>query len=155
MADIKIFTDGGCSGNPGPGAWSFIILKRSFQLQNSGSVEATTNNRMELTAVISALIEIETRPELQQSKIDLYTDSRYVQRGISEWIEIWERNGWLTVSKKPVKNQDLWKKLKVLSGTMKISWHWLEGHRGHEFNERCDRLVQEEIKKIKYKSSTR
>ncbi len=153
MALIKVFTDGGCSGNPGPGAWSFIILKRSFQLQNSGSVEATTNNRMELTAVISALTELEARPELQQSKIDLYTDSRYVQRGISEWINKWERNGWLTVSKKPVKNQDLWKKLKNLSGTMKINWHWLEGHSGHEFNERCDCLVQEEIKKIKYKSS--
>ena len=153
MALIKVFTDGGCSGNPGPGAWSFIILKSSFRLQNSGSSEATTNNRMELTAVISALIEITTRRELQQSFIELYTDSRYVQKGISEWIDKWERNGWLTVSKKPVKNQDLWKKLKSLSDTMKINWHWIEGHSGHEFNEQCDRLVQEEIKKIKNKSS--
>ncbi len=147
MEFIRVFTDGGCSGNPGPGGWAFIILYDNTRFQASGSVPATTNNRMELSAVISALKEIHRRAGWKAARIETYTDSKYVQQGISVWIKKWVRNGWLNAGKKPVKNQDLWKDLFALSRTLAIHWNWLQGHAGNELNEECDRLVGEAIKR--------
>ena len=150
MESIKVFTDGGCSGNPGPGAWAFVILYGTSRFQTSGSVRSTTNNRMELKAVISALNEIHKHSEWKKRSLDIYTDSRYVEKGITDWIIKWERNGWLNSSRKPVKNQDLWKELKRLSLFLTINWNWLQAHAGNELNEECDRLVRQAIKEIKF-----
>ncbi len=154
--NIKIYVDGGCSGNPGPGAWAFIILYDRSRIRASCPVPSTTNNRMELSAVISALKEACKHPEWlkvqtvgKKTVLVVYTDSRYVEQGITAWIHKWERNGWLNRGKKPVKNQDLWKKLRELSSSFNISWQWLRGHAGHELNEECDRMVREAIKQVK------
>jgi len=146
---IRIYTDGGCSGNPGPGAWAYILLEPKGKSQDARFVPGTTNNRMELQAVIEALQAVRERPDLSSPEIELFTDSRYVKNGISEWIHSWMKNGWKTRSKQPVKNQDLWRQLLSLSSTMKIRWRWLHGHAGDRYNEACDRLVQEAIKKGK------
>ncbi len=142
---MEVFTDGGCSGNPGPGGWAYIVLQGDHRLQGSGGEEATTNNRMELTAVIEALKRV--LAEGPDPELDLYTDSRYVQQGITNWIRKWEKNGWRSSTREPVKNQDLWRELRRLSASEKIRWHWLAGHRGHQYNEECDRMVQEEIRR--------
>ena len=142
---IDIWTDGGCSGNPGPGGWAFVLRTATGSMERSGFERETTNNRMELTAVREALGELVRRPEWRQLPVAISTDSQYVQKGITVWIHSWARNGWKTSGKKPVKNSDLWLQLLELSRPLTIQWAWVMGHAGNEFNERCDRLVQEAI----------
>jgi ribonuclease HI len=146
---INIYTDGGCSGNPGPGGWAFVILADGGVVaEMNGGDTATTNNRMELTAVIRAL---ETLPAVSGAAdgVTVFTDSQYVQKGISEWIAGWKRKGWVTSTKQPVKNVDLWKKLDVLAAGFPLAWKWVKGHAGNPLNERCDALVQEAIQAIR------
>jgi len=146
METITIYTDGGCSGNPGPGGWAFILLRDGNETTGSGGEANTTNNRMELTAVISALRTAgEAAPGAQ---VQLWTDSQYVKNGITQWIASWKRNGWRTADKKPVKNQELWETLDALAGRIKPQFSWVKGHAGHEYNERCDSMVQVEIHKF-------
>jgi ribonuclease HI len=150
---MKVFTDGGCWGNPGPGGWANIIEGRGAVRQDKGGEKATTNNRMELTAVIRALeflIEAQKGAEAAWKlepgeKIEIHTDSQYVQKGITEWIHGWMRNGWKTAGKDPVKNKELWQELWDLQGKLPLSWKWVKGHAGHPQNEACDALVQEAI----------
>ncbi|HDQ15117.1 MAG TPA: ribonuclease HI [Sediminispirochaeta sp.] len=142
---IEIYTDGGCSGNPGPGGWAFVLRDGEEHIERSGGDDYTTNNKMELTAVIQALAYVGQ----EKRGIEVYTDSRYVKNGISSWIHKWERNGWMTSAKKPVKNRELWQKLKSLSDDLQVHWHWVKGHAGDRWNERCDQLVQEEMAKRK------
>lgn len=155
---MEIFTDGGCRGNPGPGGWAYIINLDGTEYKKNGFEEATTNNRMELTAVIRALEAaydlFSTRQAGSDSsgaangseRVVLSTDSQYVQKGISEWICRWEKNGWKTAAKKPVKNKDLWLRLKEISQKINPEWHWVKGHSGNYYNEACDSLVQEAIR---------
>jgi ribonuclease HI len=147
---LKIYTDGGCSGNPGPGGWAFVMVLETFQghkilTEESGSEKDTTNNRMELTAVIESLRTLRT---MSPQKAAIYTDSQYVQKGITEWIGKWKRNSWRTSDKKPVKNQDLWIELDSLTAEFSLDWVWVRGHSGIDYNERCDRLTQEAIRSI-------
>ena len=144
-----VYTDGGCSGNPGPGGWAYVMVLKTFQgdsvvAEQWGGEQQTTNNRMELLAVISALKALKAKPGLPR-QITLHTDSQYVQKGITEWIHLWKRNSWRTSDKKPVKNKDLWLKLDALSGELPIKWSWVKGHAGNKFNERCDTLTQKAI----------
>ncbi|MFO7850507.1 MAG: ribonuclease HI [Spirochaetia bacterium] len=149
QGEIVIYSDGGCSGNPGPGGWAFVLLDGDRRRERSGGEARTTNNRMELTAVTQALETVLKETELQGRKVHIYTDSQYVKNGISTWIHTWEKNGWLTSAKKPVKNQEYWKRLKELTDSMDIQWNWVKGHAGDELNEACDSMVQGEIKKYK------
>jgi len=149
MPEISIFTDGGCSGNPGPGGWAYIIVQKnpegsSVLAEEMGGEKSTTNNRMELMAVISALKALKAKTGVSW-KPTLYTDSQYVQKGISEWIHNWKRNSWRTSDKKPVKNQDLWLELDALAAEFPITWAWIKGHAGHEYNEHCDAMTQKAI----------
>ncbi len=137
---VRIYTDGACKGNPGPGGWGALLQLDGREKELCGGEPDTTNNRMELTAVIRAL-EALKRP----CEIDLYTDSQYVQKGISEWIASWKRRGWTTTGKKPVKNVDLWLELDRLAGGHRIRWHWVRGHAGHAENERADALANRGI----------
>jgi len=146
---LQIYSDGGCSGNPGPGGWAFVIVCETFQgpvilAEKNGGEKITTNNRMELTAVIESLKAIISMDKMSQKAI-IYTDSQYVQKGITEWILKWKKNAWRTSDKKPVKNQDLWTELDSLCCELSPKWEWVRGHSGVEFNERCDRLTQEAI----------
>jgi ribonuclease HI len=149
--ELKIYTDGGCSGNPGPGGWAYVIISREEEIiaKEMGSQKETTNNRMELTAVIEALRALKKQEALPAEGIPrgiaVYTDSQYVQKGISEWIQNWKRNSWRTAGKKPVKNQDLWMELDSLASEFCITWEWVKGHDGNKFNELCDRMTQEAI----------
>lgn len=143
---ITIFTDGACSGNPGPGGWGAILVSGPHRKELSGGEAETTNNRMELLAAISAL-EALKRP----SKVDLWTDSNYVKDGISKWIHGWKRNGWKTADKKPVKNIELWQRLDAARLTHDITWHWVKGHAGHAENERADELAREGMAPFKRK----
>lgn len=149
LMSIEIYTDGGCSRNPGPGGWAYVIVGNGEQKVFSGAEEHTTNNRMELRAVIQAMKAVNEHKEWKLGAITLFTDSQYVKRGISEWINTWEKNGWKTSARQPVKNQDLWKDLKAISKILDISWKWVKGHAGYEFNELCDARVQEEINRIR------
>ncbi len=142
---IVIYTDGGCSGNPGPGGWAFVLNDGSVRRERSGGSPATTNNRMELTAVIEALKTVQSELKDAGRPIELYTDSQYVKNGISAWIHNWERNGWQTSNKKPVKNKEYWQKLKALTDKLSVEWHWVKGHSGNELNERCDQMVRQEM----------
>jgi ribonuclease HI len=135
---ITIFTDGACAGNPGPGGWGVILVSGAHRKELSGGEPATTNNRMELTAAIIALDALK-RP----SRVDIHTDSEYVQKGISTWIHGWKRNGWRTGRKEPVKNADLWQRLDAARARHEVHWHWLRGHAGHAENERADELARE------------
>jgi ribonuclease HI len=153
VKNIRIYTDGGCSGNPGPGAWAYILIGPDAELRNAGFVSETTNNRMELQAVIEALEAAGQETEPGTAEIEVYTDSQYVKKGISDWIHTWIRNGWKTRSKKPVKNQDLWQRLLDSSSRFKIHWRWLQGHAGDRYNEACDALVQEAIKRGRFPQS--
>ena len=137
---IDIFTDGACSGNPGPGGWAAILRVARREREISGGEERTTNNRMELMAVIRAL-EALKRP----STIRLHTDSRYVMDGASKWLRNWKANGWKTADKKPVKNEELWRALDAAMVEHKISWKWIAGHSGHPENERADALARAAI----------
>jgi ribonuclease HI len=142
---IEIWTDGGCTGNPGPGAWAFVVRSPEGSVERSGYDPDTTNNRMELTAVREALTELRQHPSWQGMDIAISTDSQYVQKGITEWIHSWERNGWKTSAKKPVKNLELWQALSSLARDLPIRWLWVLGHAGNPLNERCDALVQQAI----------
>jgi ribonuclease HI len=142
---IEIWTDGGCLGNPGPGGWAFVVCSGGRVEELSGFEANTTNNRMELTAVRKALQRLSAPPYSKGVPIVLHTDSQYVQKGITQWIHTWARNGWKTSAKKPVKNSDLWLVLWDLSRGLPIQWVWVMGHSGIEMNERCDALVQEAI----------
>lgn len=140
MKRVEIFTDGACSGNPGPGGWGAILRYNGVEKELSGGEEITTNNRMELTAVIEALSALK-----EACNISLYTDSRYVMDGIEKWIENWKRNNWKTANKKaPVKNIELWQKLDELQSKHEIRWIWVKGHAGHPENERCDALARQQ-----------
>ena len=146
---MHIYTDGACSGNPGPGGWGYLMLQKTFQgdsiiAEERGAEKGTTNNRMELLAVINALKALKTKPDCPR-QITIYTDSQYVQKGISEWIHNWKRNSWRTSDKKPVKNQDLWMELDALAAEFSIDWVWVRGHAGNKYNERCDELAREAI----------
>jgi ribonuclease HI len=149
VSPIRIYTDGGCSGNPGPGAWAFILLAGQQRLQGSAGERETTNNRMELQAVIASLEELGRHAEWRGRPVELFTDSQYVHRGISEWVHAWTRNGWRTKARQPVKNQDLWQRLLALSAGIPVDWRWLQGHAGQPLNEECDRLVQAAIRKLR------
>ena len=135
---ITIYTDGACSGNPGPGGWGAILMSGTHRKEIKGGASETTNNKMELLAAISAL-EALKRP----SQVALHTDSTYVMKGISEWIHNWKRRGWKTADKKPVKNVDLWQRLDEAQQRHDVSWHWVKGHAGHPENERADELARE------------
>lgn len=137
---IEIFTDGACSGNPGPGGWGAIVRTGDQEREMCGGELATTNNRMEMMAVIEALQSL-ARPITAR----VYTDSQYVQKGISEWIHGWKRRGWQTADKKPVKNVDLWQRLDALAAGNNIEWCWVRGHDGHVENERADVLARRGI----------
>ena len=142
---VEIFTDGACSGNPGAGGWGAILRYKDIEKELSGGEENTTNNRMELMAVIMALSALKTT-----CSISLYTDSKYVMCGITEWMKNWKKNGWHTSNKKtPVKNMDLWQKLDELVQKHEIHWIWVKGHNGHTENERCDALARNEVSMIK------
>ncbi len=149
MDDIIIFTDGGCSGNPGPGGWAWVRVVGDVVQERWGAEPGTTNNRMELSAVISALQAVSENPALSGAPVTVYTDSQYVQKGISSWIVNWKRNGWRTASKEPVKNQDLWMQLDALSQQLRIQWRWVKGHAGNKYNERCDAMTQEAIASLR------
>ena len=133
---VEIFTDGACKGNPGLGGWGALLRFGDMEKELYGGAQATTNNRMELTAVIRALESLKCR-----SVVKLHTDSQYVQKGISEWIINWKKRGWKTADKKPVKNEDLWRELDVLAAQHDVDWIWVKGHAGHEGNERADQLA--------------
>jgi ribonuclease HI len=134
---VEIFTDGACSGNPGPGGWGAILRYNGVEKELSGGEAETTNNRMELRAAIEALNALK-----QPCEIDLHTDSNYVRDGISGWIEGWKRNGWRTADRKPVKNAELWQALDEARRRHKVHWHWVRGHAGHPENERADALAR-------------
>jgi ribonuclease HI len=144
MGDVQIFTDGACSGNPGPGGWGAIIRFGKREKELKGGEAVSTNNRMELMAAISAL-EALTR----NCSVDLYTDSNYLRDGITKWIHSWRRNGWRTADKKPVKNAELWQRLDRALGKHRIQWHWVRGHAGHAENERADALAREGLAPFK------
>jgi ribonuclease HI len=137
-----IYTDGACSGNPGPGGWGAVIFDNNKKQKNiSGSEKNTTNNRMELSAAIMALEKIKIN-----SKITIYTDSTYVKNGITEWVLIWKKNGWKNSKKKPVKNKDLWVKLDILCQQNQIRWKWIKGHSTNKYNNLADELATQAIK---------
>jgi len=135
---IKIWTDGACSGNPGPGGWGAILRAGGQEKELSGGAPATTNNRMELTAAIMALESLKS-----PSEVDIHTDSQYVRGGVTGWIHGWKRNGWRTADKKPVKNIELWQQLDAATARHQIRWHWVKGHAGHPENERADVLARQ------------
>ena len=140
MGIVEIYTDGACRGNPGPGGWGALLSSGEHEKELSGAEPETTNNRMELTAVIRAL-EALKRP----TEVRIFTDSEYVRRGITEWVKNWKARGWKTADRKPVKNQDLWERLDALAAGHKIDWRWVKGHSGVPGNERVDRLANEAI----------
>tara|TARA_B110000881_G_scaffold50794_1_gene43136 strand:- start:2258 stop:2704 length:447 start_codon:yes stop_codon:yes gene_type:complete len=142
---IKIYTDGSCIGNPGPGGWAAVILDGALKKELFGGDKSTTNNRMELTAAIKALeyCLILQKNSFLNKEIKIFTDSLYVKKGITEWIKNWENNNWKTADKKVVKNIDLWKNLKELSESKKISWHWIKGHSDHPMNDLADKLAKQ------------
>ena len=141
---IEIFTDGACSGNPGPGGWGAILRKGDSEKELFGGEVLTTNNRMEMTAVIEALRALKAPVRAR-----VHTDSQYVQKGISEWIHGWKRRGWKTAGKQPVKNEDLWREMDRLAVQHKIEWIWVKGHAGHAENERADELARRGIELVR------
>ncbi len=141
---VDAYTDGACSGNPGPGGWGVILRWRGHEKELSGGERATTNNRMELMAAITAL-ETLTRP----ARVRLHTDSSYVKDGITKWLPDWKRRGWKTADTKPVKNVDLWQRLEAAAERHEMSWHWVRGHSGHPENERADALARAAIDAVR------
>ena len=142
MPDLYAYTDGACSGNPGPGGWGTLLIARDGNAEVkrrelSGGEPGTTNNRMELLAAISALESLS-----RTSRITIVTDSQYVKNGVTSWIHGWKRNGWKTSAKKPVKNEDLWKRLDAAQAQHDVTWEWVKGHAGHPENERADELAR-------------
>lgn len=141
---IKIYTDGACKGNPGIGGWGALLVYNEQSIEIFDGELETTNNRMELMAVIEAL----NHAASMNDDVQIYTDSSYVQKGIQEWIHNWKKNGWRSSNKKPVKNQDLWQELDTLNSSLNVEWFWVKGHAGHPGNERADFLANEGVKKI-------
>jgi ribonuclease HI len=141
---VELFTDGACLGNPGPGGWAALLRFNGTEKELSGGEAATTNNRMELRAVIEGLNAL-TRP----CRVRVTTDSQYVQKGITEWIGGWKKRNWRTADKKPVKNVDLWQALDAARARHEVSWHWVRGHDGHAENERVDALARAEAEKLR------
>jgi ribonuclease HI len=139
---VVIYTDGACSGNPGPGGWGAVLISGHHRKEINGGDTMTTNNRMELTAAIAALDSLK-----KPSRVDLHTDSQYVKDGINSWIHGWKQRGWKTAAKKPVKNVELWQQLDQARQRHEVYWHWVRGHAGHTENERADELAREGIKK--------
>ena len=137
---VEIFTDGACSGNPGPGGWGVVLRWNGVEKELSGGERETTNNRMEMMAAIMALESLK-----RAVPVDLYTDSTYVRDGITKWLHGWKANGWKTAAKKQVKNQDLWLRLEAALRDHDIKWHWVKGHAGHPENERADELARSGI----------
>ena len=145
---IIVYTDGGCWGNPGVGGWACVVIADGEARELSGGEKLTTNNRMELTAAISALSAIYNTERFRSSPIQVNIDSQYVKNGITSWIKSWKAKGWKTADKKPVKNQDLWVQLDSLNAGLDVTWNWVKGHAGVEYNEVCDQLCQAEIAKF-------
>jgi ribonuclease HI len=143
VKEVEIHTDGACRGNPGPGGWGAILRAAGGEKEIWGGEPTTTNNRMELMAAIRAL-EALKRP----CRVQAYTDSEYLRRGISEWLADWKRRGWRTADRKPVKNEDLWRRLDDLVGRHQVSWHWVRGHAGNRDNERADELANRGLDEI-------
>jgi len=141
---ITIHTDGACDGNPGPGGWAAILRYDKHMKEMVGGEPATTNNRMEIQAAISALSALK-----ETCEVTLFTDSEYLRQGITEWLKKWKANRWRTGDRKPVKNDDLWRKLDDISSQHQVEWKWLKGHAGHPDNERCDQLATAEIVKVR------
>ena len=137
---VEIYTDGACSGNPGPGGWGVVLRYRNTEKELSGFEAMTTNNRMELRAAIEGLKAL-----MRPVKIEVYTDSQYLRDGITKWLFQWKKNNWRLSNKSPVKNQDLWEELDALTQNHDISWHWVRGHSGHPENERADALARQAI----------
>ena len=143
MKVVEAFTDGACKGNPGPGGWGVLLRMDNQSREIFGGEGATTNNRMELTAAIEALAALK-----EACTVELTTDSTYVKDGVTRWMENWERNGWRTAAKKPVKNQDLWQALKAQVARHEVNWHWVKGHSGHTENELADMLANKGIAEL-------
>ncbi|MEM6857322.1 MAG: ribonuclease HI [Pseudomonadota bacterium] len=143
MKKVTIFTDGACKGNPGPGGWGALLRMGPHEKELSGGESDTTNNRMEMTAAIRGLCAL-TEP----CKVELYSDSKYVLDGITKWVEGWKRRGWVTASRKPVRNADLWHELIAAAARHEVEWHWVKGHAGQPENERVDKLASDEAERI-------
>jgi ribonuclease HI len=143
MKLVQIYTDGACKGNPGVGGWGALLRCNGVEKELFGGAAHTTNNRMELLAVIEGL-----RALKKSSIVEVYTDSKYVQQGVSEWLAGWKKNGWKTAARKPVKNDDLWRDLDALLPEHELSWHWVKGHAGHVENERADELANKGVASV-------
>lgn len=143
MARTRLFTDGSCHGNPGPGGWAYLVVSEAGERVGSGAEPATTNNRMELRAVIEGL-----RSVGDPTEIEVWSDSRYVIDGMRSWIHSWKKRGWKTADRQPVKNEDLWRALDDEAHRHRVHWHWVRGHDDHPENERCDRLANEAIRTL-------
>ncbi|HZF80757.1 MAG TPA: ribonuclease HI [Rubrivivax sp.] len=143
MSEVVIYADGACKGNPGPGGWGAVLKSGDVEKEMFGGETLTTNNRMELTAVIEALASLKRR-----CAVTIYTDSIYVKDGITKWIHGWKTRGWMTADKKPVKNVELWKRLDTLNAAHDVQWRWVKGHAGDEGNERADRLANKGVESL-------
>jgi len=143
MTEVEIYTDGACRGNPGPGGWAALLISGQERRELTGAEPATTNNRMELSAAIGGLGALKRR-----CAVKLYTDSKYVLQGATEWLAGWKARGWRTAAREPVKNQDLWLKLDSAAAAQDIEWHWVKGHSGHEENEYVDQLANRAIDRM-------
>ncbi|MGO9514310.1 MAG: ribonuclease HI [Steroidobacteraceae bacterium] len=143
MTEVELYTDGACRGNPGPGGWAALLIAGKQRKELSGAEADTTNNRMELMAAIGGLGALKRRCTVQ-----LYTDSRYVLQGFTEWLPHWKARGWRTASREPVKNKDLWEKLELCAAEQNIKWHWVKGHSGHDGNEYVDQLANRAIDRL-------
>jgi ribonuclease HI len=144
MKKISLYTDGSCLGNPGPGGWAAILRYHGHEKMLSGADADTTNNRMEIMAVLEGLCALK-----EACMVDVYTDSQYLRKAVAEgWLENWQRNGWRTAAKKPVKNQDLWQRLLPLLARHNVRFHWVQGHAGHPENERCDALARAQAARV-------
>ena len=140
MKKVTLYTDGACSGNPGPGGWACVLIYGRHEKELFGGAAETTNNRMEMTAALEGLKVLK-----QPCMVEFYTDSNYLKDGVTQWLAGWKKRGWKTATKKPVKNQDIWEQLDQVIQTHQIEWHWVKGQAGDEYNERCDELAREAL----------